>query len=160
MSAFVDSLPVGILRDWMIAACGTKLGGGIGRTVFVYELNPRFVIKVEQSGYQNVIEREMWDAVKNTPYKRWLAPVHHISGYGTILLMERTLPAPRSKYPKMMPAFLGDYKYSNFGLLRGRLVCHDYGSFVNQSNGINEKMRKADWWDSNDGSTFDDGGKT
>jgi hypothetical protein len=30
---------------------------------------------------------------------------------------------------------------------------------VNQSNGINEKMRKADWWDSMDGSTFDDGGK-
>jgi hypothetical protein len=159
MSKFVDDLSPGILRDWMLAACGKKLGGGVGRTVFVYDLNPNFVIKIEESGFQNVIEWEMWKVVKASPHQRWLAPVRHISPSGAALLMDRTLPAPRSKYPKRMPEWIGDYKYSNFGLLNGRLVCHDYGSFVNQSNGINEKMRKADWWDSMDGSTFDDGGK-
>jgi hypothetical protein len=141
----------------MSAALGKKLGGGIGRSVFVYELNPRFVIKVEERGYQNIIEWELWKLVKDMPpHRRWLAPCRSISGFGSILLMDRTLPAPRSKYPEKMPAWLGDYKYSNFGLLQGRLVCHDYGSFVNQSNGVNGKMRKADWWDANDGSTFDD----
>jgi hypothetical protein len=157
MSAFVDGLPQSILRDWMNSALGKRIGEGIGRQVFVYDLNPQYVIKVEQSGYQNVIEYELWKAVKDTPYRKWFAPVREISGMGTILLMDRTLPAPRKAYPKHMPAFLGDYKYSNYGLLRGRLVCHDYGSMIIATNGITGAMRKADWWDANDGSSFDDG---
>lgn len=157
MSTFVESLPPSILRDWMNCGLGKKIGTGIGRQVFVYDLNPQFVIKVEESGYQNVIEYELWNAVKDTPYRKWFAPVRHMSGMGTILLMDRTLPAPRKAYPKRMPVFLGDYKYSNYGLLNGKLVCHDYGSMICATNGLSKKMRKADWWDSNDGSSFDDG---
>ncbi len=160
MSSFVDDLPASILRDWMNAACGKRIGNGIGRTVFVYDLNPQFVVKVEQSGFQNVVESEIWNAVKDTPYAKWFAPVRHISGLGTMLLMDRTLPAPRRSYPSRMPVFLGDYKFSNYGLLRGRLVCHDYGSSIIASNGLSERMRKADWWDSGDGTTFDDSAAT
>lgn len=159
MTAFVDNLPIATLRDWMNLACGKKLGGGIGRQVFVCDLNPQFVIKVEESGFQNVVEWETWKAVKDTPFAKWFAPARHISGYGAVLLMDRTLPAPRAKYPKKMPVFLGDYKYSNYGLLNGRIVAHDYGSQINLSNGLSAKMRKADWWDANDGASFDDGGK-
>jgi hypothetical protein len=156
MSAFIDSLPQSILRDWMQSALGKKIGEGIGRQVFVYGLNPQFVVKVEQSGFQNIVEHELWEVVKDTSFKKWFAPVRDISGLGTILLMERTLPALRKAYPKHMPQFLGDYKYSNYGLLRGRLVCHDYGSMVIATNGINGAMRKADWWGLNDGSSFND----
>lgn len=156
MSKFVDDLSASILRDWMLTACGKKLGGGIGRHVFVYDLNPRFVIKVEDSGFQNVIEWEMWQTVKETPYAKWFAPCRSISPLGTVLLMDRTLPAPRKAYPRRMPVFLGDYKYSNYGLLNDRLVCHDYGSSIIASNGLGKAMRKANWWDSNDGSSFDD----
>lgn len=156
MSKFVDDLPASILRDWMTYTLGKKISGGIGRTVFVHEMNPAWVVKVETAGYQNVIESEMWRAVKGTKHSRWFAPVVALSGMGSVLVMERTLPAPRSKYPKRMPVFTGDYKYSNYGLLAGRLVCHDYVSSIIASNGLGDTMRKADWWDANDGSTFDD----
>lgn len=163
MSQFIDELGLNTLRDWMALALGKKLGGGIGRTVFVYDLNPRYVIKIESSGYQNAIEREIWGAVKTTQYARWFAPVKSISGLGTIILMERTLPAPRRAFPDRMPDFLGDLKYSNFGLLRGKLVCHDYGTVSNFLHGFTRtkiRFRKSDWWDSEDGSTFDDTAKT
>ena len=163
MSKFIDELGPNTLRDWMGAALGTRLGDGSGRAVFVYDLNPRFVIKIERSGFQNAVEREIWQATKDTQYGKWFAPVRHISGLGTILIMERTVPAPRSAYPKKMPAFLGDLKYSNFGLLRGQLVCHDYGTISNFLAGVTTgkvPMRKAQWWDAGDGSSFDDSGKT
>lgn len=159
MSKFLEDLPRVVLYDWMNAALGQKLGGGIGRKVFVYGLNPKFVVKVEQQGFQNVIEWEMWKTVKNTPYARWFAPAVEISGLGTILLMERTLPAPRAKYPSRLPEFLGDCKYSNYGLLRGRIVCHDYGLMSLATNGLSKRTRKADWWDAGDGSSFDDKAK-
>lgn len=158
MSAFIDGLGSNILRDWMANALGKKLGGGIGRQVFVYDLNPQFVIKIEQSGFQNVVEREIWLATKTTKHAKWFAPVRRISGLGCILLMDRTLPAPRSSFPKKMPDFLGDLKYSNFGMLRGKLVCHDYGTLCNFLHAVPSrvKMSKAQWWDAGDGSTFDD----
>lgn len=162
MTRIVEELGPNVLRDWMGAALGQPLGDGIGRKVFVYELNPRYVIKIERSGFQNVIEWEIWSAIKDTAWAKWFAPARHISGFGSILLMERTLPAPRSAYPKRVPTFLGDLKYSNFGLLRGKLVCHDYGTLTNflAGNHVSEKLRKADWWDQNDGSSFDDSAKT
>lgn len=159
LSKFIDTLGPNTLRDWMAAGLGTQLGSGSGRTVFVYDLNPRYVIKVERAGYQNAIEHEIWLATKDTIYAKWFAPVRHISGLGTILLMDRTVPAPRSAFPKKMPDFLGDLKYSNFGLLAGKLVCHDYGTVTNFLKGFagsRMRMRKADWWDANDGSSFDD----
>lgn len=157
MSEYVDALQVTILREWMDHCLGKKLGGGIGRMVFIYELNPAYVVKVEdKSGHQNVLEWEIWQVVAETPYQRWFAPCKLLSAYGSVLVQARTLPAPRARYPKKMPEFLGDYKYSNYGLYRGRLVCHDYGSAIVLSNGISERMRKADWWDSDDGASFDD----
>lgn len=158
MSRFVESLPAVILKDWMMMALGKDLGAGYGRRVFVYGVDPRLVIKVEESGFQNVIERELWMAVKTTKFNRWFAPVRDISPCGTVLLMERTLPAPRSAYPKEMPEFVGDLKYSNFGMLNGRLVCHDYGTLCNFLAAVpaKVKMRRAKWWDAEDGSSFDD----
>jgi hypothetical protein len=161
MSAYVEGLPPSILRDWMNLALGQRLGIGSGRQVFVYDLCPQMVIKVEDRGFQNVVEGEVWKATKGTRFEKWFAPVRQVSGMGTILIMDRTLPAPRSAYPRRMPEFLGDLKYSNFGLLGGRLVCHDYGSINNFLKGVvtNEKLRTAKWWDAGDGSSFDDGAK-
>lgn len=159
MGNLVDELGTNTLRDWFTCALGSKLGGGIGRQVHVYDLNPRYAMKVERNGFQNSIEWEIWRAVKTTQYAKWFAPCRHISGLGTILLMDRTVPAPRSAFPKKVPEFLGDLKYSNFGLLRGKLVCHDYGTVTNFLAGFTRtkiRMRKADWWDAGDGSAFDD----
>jgi hypothetical protein len=45
-----------------------------------------------------------------------------------------------------MPAFFTDLKRENFGLLLGRLVCHDYGVNLLMENGMTKRMRKANWW--------------
>jgi hypothetical protein len=158
---YIDDLPANTLRDMMLLALGRRIGGGYGRDVFINDLNPQLVIKVERSGHQNPVEREIWEAVKNSQYAKWFAPVRFLSPYGSVLIMERTLPAPRKAYPKKVPEFLGDLKYSNFGLLRGRLVCHDYGTVSNFLHAIpgRVKMRAADWWDAADGASFDDGSK-
>jgi hypothetical protein len=157
MTAFVDDVGFGTLRDWMNSVLGKKLGAGIGRHVFVFDIDPRYVAKVETGGFQNVIEHQIWDASKDTQYAKWFAPVTFISGMGTVLLMERTTPAPPSAFPAWMPDFLGDLKYSNFGLLRGNLVCHDYGTLANWMRGFSRdklNYRKADWWHAGDGSSF------
>lgn len=162
MSKYIDDLPQNILRDLMNCALGTKLGGGIGRQVFIYDLNPKFVVKIEDCGFQNVIEHELWRATQGTQFAKWFAPVRHISGLGTVLFMDRTLPAPRSAFPKKVPEFLGDLKYSNFGLLNGKLVCHDYGTLCNFLHAMpaKAKMLKAKWWDAGDGSSFSDSKNT
>lgn len=162
MSKFVEDLPNVVLKDWMMLALGQRLGSGVGRQVFVYELDPRLVIKVEDCGFQNIVEREIWLAIKESKFREWFAPVRNISPCGTVLLMERTLPAPRSKYPKKMPGFVSDLKYSNFGMLNGRLVCHDYGMLCNFLAAVPAKvaMRRAQWWDAKDGSSFNDGAST
>lgn len=162
MSKFVDDLPSNMLREWMDYTLGQRLGGGSGRDVFVYDLDPRYVVKIERSGHQNPVECEIWRSVKDyKQFARWFAPVMRISGYGSVLIMERTLPAPRSAFPKKMPEFVGDLKYSNFGMLRGKLVCHDYGTVTNflKAMPMKAKMMKASWWDLGDGSSFDDGAR-
>lgn len=135
---------------------GKKLGNGIDREVFVYRANEDQVIKIEtgSGNYQNVMELQVWaSAVDQLPHsanlKNHLAQVFQISDYGTILRMERTWPPPSGfKWPNKMPAGLGDFKRSNYGLTKdGRLVCHDYGSSLFIHRGISKAMRKADWWD-------------
>lgn len=158
MISAIDELSLSVLRDWMQCACGKELGNGIGRRVFVYDLDPRWVIKIEDksSSFQNVMEWETWDAAKQRgkEFARWLAPCTAISPSGSVLLQKRTTPIPRGKYPKRMPPFLNDFKRSNYGLYEGRVVCHDYGTSLLLDHGFSLKMKKADWWDAGDGSSF------
>lgn len=44
-----------------------------------------------------------------------------------------------------MPVFLTDFKPENFGLLNGRVVCHDYGNHLLHERGMSTAMRNAPW---------------
>ena len=83
-----------------------------------------------------------WSADKEM--KSWLAPCEAISPCGTVLLQGRTQPIPKEHYPKRLPKFFTDTKRSNFGLLEGRIVCHDYGLVVSE---VETRMVRADWWE-------------
>ena len=127
---------------------GKKIGRGMGRAVYICRLDPRFVVKVESAGnaFQNVVEWETWKMVEGESEARWFAPCCAISGAGSVLVQRRTSPASDTEYPKRMPIFLGDYKRENFGMLDGRLVCHDYGLLSNISNGLRSGATRAvDW---------------
>lgn len=110
-------------------------------------MRPDLVAKVEtgSGSFQNVQEWEFWQAWCETKdVRRWLAPCADISPCGTILLQERTTPIPPGKFPDKMPDFLTDMKRSNYGLLKGKVVCHDYGRVVATAS---TTLRKAHWWE-------------
>jgi hypothetical protein len=135
-----------LFRDAYSFLLGEVLGSGLSRKVFTIPLLPGFVGKVESRscGYrQNFIEWYTWQRVKDTDFARWFAPCKDISPDGCILIMERTV-QPHS-FPKRMPAFLTDFKHTNYGVLRGRLVCHDYGTNNMLEHGMTKKMRRVDW---------------
>lgn len=128
--------------------CGKLLGHGISRKVFACSQSPTMVVKVEDDDgpwFQNIIEWETWRHVQDSPEARWFAPCHHISPNGRVMLMARTEPCPRTRLPDRLPKFLSDMKQDNFGLLRGRVVCHDYGTNVLFTYGQTKATKKAQW---------------
>lgn len=139
--------------------CDQAIGHGMSRTVFSSKLLPDCVIKVEEGAgqFQNVIEWETWQRVRDTPFSRWFAECKWISNNGTILIMERTRPAAPSEFPERMPAFLTDFKRTNYGMAKASnqhgnpgkewFVCHDYGTHLLFENGMTKRLSKANWWD-------------
>lgn len=139
--------------------CDQLLGRGMSRNVFSSKLLPDCVVKVEEGAgsFQNVIEWETWQRVKDTPASRWFAQCKWISPNGTLLVMERTRPAAPSEFPESMPTFLCDFKRTNYGMApsvtraggagKDWFVCHDYGTHLMFENGMTKRMRKVEWWD-------------
>lgn len=139
--------------------CDKEIGRGMSRQVFSSKLLPDCVVKIEETAgrFQNIIEWETWERVKETPFSKWFAACRWISPNGTILIMERTRPPAPKEYPDLMPVFLCDFKRTNYGMSMlpdpktGKpanvLVCHDYGTHLMFENGMTKRMRKANWWD-------------
>lgn len=132
---------------WTIA--GERLGYGMSRTAYEAKILPNAVIKTEENSgkFQNIIEWETWNEVKGSPFEKWFAPCLHISACGSVLIMARTARPNPDQYPELMPAFLTDFKRTNYGMLDGRLVCHDYGTNMLMRTGMTKRMKKVEWWD-------------
>jgi hypothetical protein len=138
--------------------CGEHLGGGMSREVYACALMPEYVVKVETDArrFQNVMEWEVWQRVKDTPASRWFAECRWISPSGVVLIMERTrVPGPKD-YPSKVPVWFTDLKRQNWGMAKSNksgkefLVCHDYGTSLVIENGTTTKrVKKAEWWDAN-----------
>ncbi len=132
--------------DFFRLFCGVKLGAGMSREVWTFGLDDKYVIKFEQQGFfQNVKEWELWKDAEHGPAAKWLAPCDRISENGRILIMKRTVTASHRQYPSKMPAFLTDFKKENYGMLNGRLVCHDYGLSLVSNSGLTSRMKSVTW---------------
>ncbi|MDO8742028.1 MAG: hypothetical protein Q7J45_00625 [bacterium] len=134
--------------------CGELIGHGMSRQVFACLLRDDLVVKTESDSrrFQNVVEWETWQRVKDTPMAIHFAPCHSISPCGSVLVMSRTRPAGLDEFPKLMPAFLCDFKRTNYGVIAGKkgattFVCHDYGTSLLFENGMTKRQRRAHWWD-------------
>ncbi len=151
-----------VFRDAFNMFCDDVIGRGMSRVVYSSKLLPGYVIKVEDGAgrFQNVIEWETWQRVKDTPLSRWFAACHWISPNGSVLVMERTRPPAPTEFPAHMPAFLTDFKRTNYGMAKNQserphevfnaaeiFVCHDYGTHLMFEHGMTKRMQKADWWD-------------
>lgn len=132
---------------WLIA--GDSLGSGMSRSTYQCKINPNWVIKAEEGAgqFQNILEWQTWQEVKETDFAKWFAPCVHISACGSVLVMERTAPPTPAEYPELMPVFLTDFKRPNYGILGGRIVCHDYGTNRLMVTGMTKRMKKAGWWE-------------
>lgn len=129
------------LYDFII---GDLIGEGSKRAVFEYNLDKRYVVKLAVRPDANFREHDLWNELKHDDVSKWLAPCHWISHYGDIMLQYKTEPLPDDfKMPKKLPEFLTDIKKSNFGLLNGKLVAHDYDLTLNANFAIKSKMRKV-----------------
>lgn len=136
-------------REAFHLMCETLIYEGMSRAVWTSKIVPDCVVKVEErSGFfQNVVEWETWQRVKDTEHARWFAPCRWISPNGAILVMERTRPASDRDYLDKMPVFLSDFKRRNYGMAGDRLVCHDYGTNMLFEKGLSARMAKVDWSD-------------
>lgn len=128
------------------------LGGFINhgqfRDVWTCDLNDQRVIKLENrdATFSNVKEWEVWQSFKDTKWAKWFAPCYAISPCGIWLVQHRTTPIEHtSQLPKKVPKFMTDLKVSNWGMIEGRVVCHDYGNNLVAENGMTNNMRAARW---------------
>jgi hypothetical protein len=134
---------------WKIMA-GDRLGYGMSRSVYDCRLDPTLVMKIEvtEGKFQNIVEFELWSRYMHyEKVAKWLAPVDSMSSNGTVMLMKKTMPLTVDQFPDEIPAFFGDIKLENFGMLDGRVVCHDYGTgFHENPRSGNRKVKKGvDW---------------
>lgn len=140
-------------NDWFLLSdltdlfIGASIGTGCSRSVFDFNLNPNWVVKIDRSGqFDNVSEWDIWNNLKaNKEYAKFLAPCHYLSSCGRVLIQERTYPIVKDKLPTEIPDFLSDFKIQNWGMIGDRAVCHDYAnhSFFNAGK---IGMSKPDWW--------------
>lgn len=144
-----DHFQTPLSRELFHLVCGTYLGGGRGRDVYVYRLDARFVLKIENAAgsFQNVIEWETWDYAKEDhEARKWLAPCHEISQCGRILIQERAdTNLAESAFPQKVPVWITDLKRANWGRIGKRLVCIDYGKMGCLLD-FNRKLKRAEWW--------------
>lgn len=138
---------VSVLREAFRLFCDEEIGSGIARKVWSSAVLPNSVIKCEDGAgsFQNIIEWETWQRVRETEYAKWFAPCEWISPSGAVLVMAKT--KRPSRYPDQVPVFLTDLKKSNYGTYKGRMVCHDYGTNLLFEHGMTKRMKKAEWWE-------------
>lgn len=117
---------------------------GCFRRVYVNPLKPDTVLKEEihDGKFCNVEEWAMWQEYREHELGKWLAPCMAISPNGRWLVQAKT--RTLMKLPERIPAIFADLKRENWGLYRGRPVCHDYGS--NLSRRYPTRLVKANWW--------------
>lgn len=134
-----------IAHDLFHMLAGPKLGGGMSRTVYDWNLIKNAVVKFEQPDYyQNVCEWQTWSRIKDTELAKWFAPCLDISPCGRVLIQAKTKPI-QGRLPEKLPAFFTDIKWDNFGIYKGRVVCHDYGLHLMLENGMTNRMTKVVW---------------
>ena len=131
---------------------GEKLGSGCYRDVFDFFWNKNYVIKIAistEGRQENLLESRIHDCMLETNYIKHFAKVLGVSASGEFLIMEKAEKRPPSQYPEKVPHFFSDLKYDNYGWIGKRFVCFDYGNLM-VTNGMTNKMKKANWWDPKD----------
>lgn len=144
-----EYFPTILSKELLHLFTGRQIGFGCFRDVYECAIDPeRLVIKFEfkDISFSNVIEWDTWQALRYSDYSKWFAPCKFISPCGRILIQERTEKVSTKELPRFLPVFFTDTKKDNFGMLDGRIVCHDYGFNRLIEEGLAKKVRKVNWY--------------
>jgi hypothetical protein len=135
-----------IAQELFETLCYKEIGRGMSRKVFSSHILPDHVIKVEEGSryFQNQYEWTIWNEIYYQKEAKWFAPCEWISPTGSVLIMKKTTPV--GKYPDKMPAFLTDFKKTNYGMYNNHIVCHDYGTADLIRKGLTKRMIKVKFW--------------
>lgn len=133
-------------QDMIAFLCGSLIGQGQYRDVFKYNLDDKFVVKIqrEAGNFNNIIEWEIWNNMRFTEHKKWFAECSWISGNGRIMLQRKTSPISKTKPPpERIPSFFTDIKNSNFGWIGNQFTAHDYDFTIVKltSSGLTNKTK-------------------
>lgn len=154
-----DEIKLEILNDLALSLevinfiCGDLIGRGCYRNVFEYNLDKKYVIKIENEEGEgdNWAEWRIWNALNKTEHAKWFAPCSWISDNGRIMLQKRTQEYYgdhrkwSGKEQQKIPVYFTDIKASNFGWIGKQLVCHDYSHCLEMfagGYGLTKKMKK------------------
>lgn len=142
----VFNLPASHKDSALQALVGKRLGFGIHREVYELRGRPDVVLKVEITGrtFANVTEWEVWQRVQYAPaIAKWFAPCVEIDQSGHVMIQKRTKPMPDRVWQTLeVPHYFTDLKPDNWGLFRGRPVCHDYALNLLMERGMGGKKLK------------------
>lgn len=136
-----------IAADLIRSLCGDIIGVGAYRIVYEYGgmtagAETQYVMKFSPDERANQLEFNTWEYVHGTEMEKWFAPCLWISPCGHFMVQKRVRPVKEGdKLPSMLPAFFSDVKKSNFGWLKGKLVCHDY-QFIGKAVKLSFKAKK------------------
>ena len=139
-----------VAYDLVSSICGEEIGRGCFRSVYDYNLDNKYIVKLEPKNTNcNTVEWMIWEEVKGLNgelawVKDWFAPVKWISPNGRVLIMRKTKEESNLDQPIKAPKFLWDAKPDNFGWIGGNYVCHDYGQFYNMIH-YPKGMRNIKW---------------
>lgn len=106
---------------------GKEIGRGSRRVVFEHK-KPEYVVKaVRQSArYDNMAEWVNYKWLCDHGAAQYVAPCVSVDREGLWLIQVRTQPLPPRANGALPYSLLADPNPANYGLLGGRLVCHDY----------------------------------
>ena len=127
---------------------GAEIGRGQYRVVYEHAFDKKLVIKQDSGeNFSNLNEWMLYQEFKDTVLGKWMAPVLQCSPRGMWIIQARTTPIKKGKFPKRVPELFADVKPSNWGMYRGRPVCHDFGNHRLYTVGIApaSKLRSAVW---------------
>lgn len=137
-----------ILNSFLRCQLGTLMGEGCSRYVFQHPEKKDRVIKIDVGQMlSNATEFNVWNDIKDIPeVAKWFAPVYECTPDGRVLIMAKAdMNRDLAEYPKMIPSFLGDVKWNNFGFIKNQFVCVDYGINKLYVTGAKVKLVKANW---------------
>lgn len=109
---------------------GELIGRGGNRIVFAHLHDPGVVVKVPVSADHACVNIDEWHGciyLHGAGLAKWIAPCVDIARDGSWLIMKKTRPISGHLERNQVPEQLQhDMKSTNWGVLRDRLVCHDY----------------------------------